>query len=119
MDVPHSHTTYRLDDNLTATHGRIFLTGTQALVRMLLSQRRADRARGLNTAGFVTGYRGSPLAAVDMAMWRARQQLDEHQISFLPAINEDLGATMAMGTQQAGVREDRKVEGVFTMWYGK
>ncbi|MGB6106207.1 MAG: indolepyruvate ferredoxin oxidoreductase family protein [Pusillimonas sp.] len=112
-------TRYQLDDNLTATTGRIFLTGTQALVRMLLAQRRADQARGLNTAGFVTGYRGSPLAGVDMAMWRAQPQLDEHQISFLPAINEDLGATIVMGTQQAGVRDDRKVDGVFAMWYGK
>src|SRR3546814_18675690 len=86
---------------------------------MLLAQRRADRARGLNTAGFVTGYRGSPLAGVDMAMWRARKQLDEHQVSFLPSINEDLGATIVMGTQQAGTRDDRTVDGVFAMWYGK
>ncbi|WP_442595775.1 indolepyruvate ferredoxin oxidoreductase family protein [Parapusillimonas sp. JC17] len=112
-------TQYRLDDNLTATSGRIFLTGTQALIRMLLSQRRADQQQGLNTAGFVTGYRGSPLAGVDMAMWRARGALEGHQVSFLPSINEDLGATIVMGTQQAGVREDKKVDGVFAMWYGK
>src|SRR3546814_460472 len=68
---------------------------------------------------FVTGYRGSPLAGVDMAMWRARKQLDEHQVSFLPSINEDLGATIVMGTQQAGTRDDRTVDGVFAMWYGK
>src|SRR5690606_15929372 len=90
-----------------------------ALLRMLLAQRHADKARGLNTAGFVTGYRGSPLAGVDMTMWRAQQHLEAQQISFLPAINEDLGATIVMGTQQAGVREDRKVDGVFAMWYGK
>ncbi|MCC2597044.1 indolepyruvate ferredoxin oxidoreductase family protein [Pusillimonas sp. MFBS29] len=110
---------YQLDDNLTAGTGRIFLTGTQALVRMLLSQQRADQARGLNTAGFVTGYRGSPLGGVDMAMWRAQSLLEQHHISFLPSINEDLGATMVMGTQQAGVRDDRQVDGVFAMWYGK
>ncbi|MDS1140372.1 indolepyruvate ferredoxin oxidoreductase family protein [Pusillimonas sp. SM2304] len=119
MATPRIDTQYRLDDNLTADTGRIFLTGTQALLRMLLAQRKADQARGLNTAGFVTGYRGSPLAGVDMAMWRAKQQLEAQQISFLPAINEDLGATIVMGTQQAGVREDRKVDGVFAMWYGK
>ncbi|MEB2399467.1 MAG: indolepyruvate ferredoxin oxidoreductase family protein [Alcaligenaceae bacterium] len=112
-------TQYRLEDNLNATSGRVFLTGTQALIRMLLSQRRADRRRGLNTAGFVTGYRGSPLAGVDMAMWRAREALETHQVSFLPSINEDLGATIVMGTQQAGVRDDKKVDGVFAMWYGK
>ncbi|UYO94287.1 indolepyruvate ferredoxin oxidoreductase family protein [Pollutimonas sp. M17] len=119
MSSPSIDTQYRLDENLTAESGRIFLTGTQALVRLLLSQRRADRARGVNTAGFVTGYRGSPLAGVDLAMWRAKKPLDEHQISFLPSINEDLGATIVMGTQQAGVREDKTVDGVFAMWYGK
>ncbi len=112
-------TEYRLDSNLTATSGRIFLTGTQALVRMVLAQRRADREKGLNTAGFVTGYRGSPLAGVDLAMWRAQQSLAQHQVDFLPAINEDLAATMIMGTQQAGLRDDRKVDGVFALWYGK
>ncbi|NYT44013.1 indolepyruvate ferredoxin oxidoreductase family protein [Alcaligenaceae bacterium] len=110
---------YQLSHNLTATAGRVFLTGTQALVRMLLAQRRADRECGLNTAGFVTGYRGSPLGGVDQAMWRAQASLDENQVSFLPAINEDLGATIVMGTQQAGVRDDKTVDGVFAMWYGK
>jgi len=110
---------YQLQDNLTRTRGRVFLTGTQALVRVLLAQRRLDRERGLNTAGFVSGYRGSPLGGVDMAMWKARPILDEHQVSFLPGINEDMAATAVMGTQQAGVRADRKVDGVFAMWYGK
>lgn len=112
-------TLYRLDQNLTATEGRVFLTGTQALLRLLLSQRRRDRQQGLNTAGFVTGYRGSPLGGVDMALWRHRDALNDHDIRFLPAINEDLAATIVMGTQQAGVREDRSVDGVFSMWYGK
>ena len=110
---------YRLQDNLTAQDQRIFLTGTQALVRMLLSQRRRDRAMGYNTAGFVSGYRGSPLGGVDQAMWRAKKELDSHDIHFLPAINEDLAATMVMGSQQAGLHPQRKVDGVFGMWYGK
>ena len=110
---------YQLQDNLTRTRGRVFLTGTQALVRVLLAQRRQDRACGLNTAGFVSGYRGSPLGGVDMAMWKAKNILDAHQVSFLPGINEDMAATAVMGTQQAGVRDDRKVDGVFALWYGK
>ncbi|HUH60318.1 MAG TPA: indolepyruvate ferredoxin oxidoreductase family protein [Candidimonas sp.] len=119
MSAPTIAATYALDDNLSATSGRIFLTGTQALLRLLLSQRRADRLRGLNTSGFVTGYRGSPLAGVDLALWRTQETLVQHQVRFLPAINEDLAATILMGTQQAGVRDDRTVDGVFGMWYGK
>ena len=110
---------YRLDDNLTAQQQRIFLTGTQALVRMLLTQRRRDRDHGLNTAGFVSGYRGSPLGGVDQALWRAQKALDAHDIRFVPAINEDLAATMIMGSQQAGLHPQRRVDGVFGMWYGK
>lgn len=110
---------YQLADNLTRQTGRIFLTGTQALVRIMLTQRRVDRERGLNTAGFVSGYRGSPLGGVDMAMWKAQKALDANQISFLPGINEDMAATAVMGTQQAGMRADRNVDGVFAMWYGK
>lgn len=112
-------TEYQLGDNLTATQGRIFLTGTQALLRLLLAQKRRDAEQGLNTAGFVTGYRGSPLGSVDMTMWRNKTLLDQHAIRFLPAINEDLAATIVMGTQQAGLRDDRTVDGVFGMWYGK
>ena len=84
----------------------------------MLTQRRMDKERGLNTAGFVSGC-GSPLGGVDMAMWKAQKALDANQISFLPGINEDLAATAVMGTQQAGMRADRKVDGVFAMWYGK
>lgn len=119
MSAPKINTEFQLIDSLTSTSGRVFLTGTQALVRMLLAQRRQDRLRGLNTAGFVTGYRGSPLGGVDIAMWRYKNLLDPQNISFMPSINEDLGATIIMGTQQAGVREDRKVDGVFGLWYGK
>lgn len=119
MSAPVINTDYQLSDNLTATSGRIFLTGTQALLRMLLAQKRQDIRNGLNTAGFVTGYRGSPLGGVDMTLWRNQPLLDKHDVRFLPAINEDLAATIVMGTQQAGMRNDRTVDGVFSMWYGK
>lgn len=110
---------YQLRDYRTKRDGRIFLTGTQAFVRMLLTQKRCDESAGLRTAGFVSGYRGSPLAAVDMEMWRAKQDLDQDQIRFLPAINEDMAATAIMGTQQVGLDPERTVDGVFAMWYGK
>ncbi|HZX27548.1 MAG TPA: pyruvate ferredoxin oxidoreductase, partial [Telluria sp.] len=110
---------YALDDNLKRESGRVFLTGTQALVRLMVTQKRLDAANGLNTAGFVSGYRGSPLGAVDQEMWRARGILGQHSIDFLPAINEDLGATAVLGTQQVETDPTRKVDGVFAMWYGK
>jgi indolepyruvate ferredoxin oxidoreductase len=110
---------YRLTDNLTATRGRIFLTGTQALVRLMLAQRALDKARGLNTAGFVSGYRGSPLGMVDQQMWKAKKLLDAHDVRFLPAINEELGGTAVLGTQRVEADGERTVDGVFAMWYGK
>jgi indolepyruvate ferredoxin oxidoreductase len=110
---------YRLTDNLTATRGRIFLTGTQALVRLVLMQRALDQARGLNTAGFVSGYRGSPLGMVDQQLWKAGKLLAANDIRFLPAINEELGGTAVLGTQRAEADPERTVDGVFAMWYGK
>jgi indolepyruvate ferredoxin oxidoreductase len=110
---------YALDDNLTRTRGRVFLTGTQALVRLLCMQKQLDEANGLNTGGFVSGYRGSPLGAVDQELWRAKKLLQERHIEFLPAINEELGATAVMGSQQVEADPTRKVDGVFAMWYGK
>lgn len=110
---------YELDDRYRRTGGRTFLTGSQALVAIMLHQRRLDRANGLNTAGFVSGYRGSPLGGVDQAMWRAAKFLKQEQIEFLPAINEDLAATAVLGTQQVELEQDRLVDGVFSMWYGK
>ncbi len=110
---------YLLDDRYRRMSGRVFLTGTQALVAIMLHQRRLDRAMGLNTAGFVSGYRGSPLGAVDQALWRAEKFLAADQIEFLPAINEDLAATAVLGTQQVEIEPDRTVDGVFSMWYGK
>ena len=111
--------TYRLSDRYDLTQGRVFLTGTQALVRIMLDQARRDRAVGLNTAGFVSGYRGSPLGALDREFWQARDRLLSNRINFLPAINEDLGATAVLGAQQAVLAPDCAVEGVFSMWYGK
>ena len=110
---------YELQDNLKLESGRVFLTGTQALVRMLLSQARRDKARGLNTAGFVSGYRGSPLGGVDAMLWRHQKELQAAHIHFQPAINEDLAATMLMGTQQLDNYPNKEVDGVFGMWYGK
>lgn len=110
---------YRLEDNLDATRGQIMLTGTQALVRIALMQRALDAARGLNTAGFISGYRGSPLGGVDQQLWKAKARLDAANIKFLPAINEELGGTAVLGTQRVEADEARTVDGVFGMWYGK
>jgi len=95
------------------------LTGTQALVRLLVTQKQRDADAGLNTAGFISGYRGSPLGAVDQEVWRANALLQAHNVEFLPAINEDLGATAVLGTQQVETNPARTVDGVFAMWYGK
>lgn len=111
--------TYQLDDRYARTEGRVFLTGTQALARIMLDQARRDRAAGLNTAGFVSGYRGSPLGALDLELWRAKARLKDARITFMPAVNEDLGATAVLGAQQASLDPHCEVEGVFSMWYGK
>ncbi|WP_374567760.1 indolepyruvate ferredoxin oxidoreductase family protein [Ideonella sp.] len=110
---------YALTDNLAAARGAVFLTGTQAIVRLPLMQKRLDEAAGLNTAGFVSGYRGSPLGMVDQQMWKAKKFLAEAKVNFLPAINEDLAATACLGTQRVALDPQRTVEGVFAMWYGK
>ncbi len=110
---------YRLEDRYGAMSGRVFMTGAQALVRLLLDQSRRDRAAGLNTAGFVSGYRGSPLGGVDLEIWRSKKWLDEAKIDFLPAVNEDLAATAVLGSQQVETHADRQFDGVFGLWYGK
>jgi indolepyruvate ferredoxin oxidoreductase len=97
----------------------VYLTGVQALVRLPLLQRERDHAAGLSTAGFVSGYRGSPLGTYDMALWQAREHLEEHQIRFDPGVNEDLAATAVWGTQQANLHPGPKYDGVFAIWYGK
>jgi indolepyruvate ferredoxin oxidoreductase len=108
-----------LDDKYTLEKGRVFLTGTQALIRLLLLQRERDRRAGLNTAGFVTGYRGSPLGGLDQALWRAQKHLEAHHVKFQPGVNEDLAATALWGTQQVGMFPGAKYDGVYGMWYGK
>ncbi|WP_071674780.1 indolepyruvate ferredoxin oxidoreductase family protein [Nioella nitratireducens] len=111
--------TYHLDDRYARTEGRVFLTGTQALVRVMIDQARRDRQAGRDTAGFVSGYRGSPLGGLDQEMWRQKARLKDERIDFLPAVNEDLAATAVLGAQQASLDPDCTVEGVFSMWYGK
>src|SRR5688572_12345570 len=108
-----------LDDKYALGSGRAYLTGTQALVRLAITQARRDRAAGLNTAGFVTGYRGSPLGGVDMAFERAARETGEADIRFIPGVNEDLAATAILGTQQINLLETANKQGVFAMWYGK
>ena len=110
---------YELADRYRRESGRVFLTGTQALVRIALMQRTIDRAAGRNTAGFISGYRGSPLGAVDLELWRASAFLKENDIDFLPAVNEDLAATAVLGTQQVETDPHKTVDGVFSIWYGK
>ena len=108
-----------LDDKYVLESGRIFLTGTQALVRLPMMQRQRDQAAGLDTACFVSGYRGSPLGGVDQAMWQAKRFLEKNQIVFQPGVNEDLAATAVWGSQQVQLFGDAKHDGVFAMWYGK
>jgi indolepyruvate ferredoxin oxidoreductase len=110
---------YTLEDKFTRTEGRIYLSGVQALVRLPLMQRLRDAAAGLNTGGFISGYRGSPLGGFDLELWRARKHLDGANVKFQPGLNEDLGATMVWGTQQTNLFPGAKVDGVFAMWYGK
>jgi indolepyruvate ferredoxin oxidoreductase len=110
---------YQLSDSLWATGGAIFLTGTQALVRLLLMQRQRDAAAGLDTRGFVSGYRGSPLGMVDQAVWKAGRKFEDAGLRFLPAINEELGATAVLGTQRVEADPERTCAGVFALWYGK
>ncbi|MEO1139540.1 MAG: indolepyruvate ferredoxin oxidoreductase family protein [Pseudomonadota bacterium] len=108
-----------LNDRLDLEKSEILLNGTQALVRLMLMQSARDRAAGLNTGGYVTGYRGSPLGAVDMQMARAQKQLAQSNITFQPGLNEDLAATALWGTQQAELRGEGAYDGVFGLWYGK
>ncbi len=108
-----------LDDKYARFDNRVFLTGIQALVRLPLLQRRRDRIAGHDTAGFISGYRGSPLGGYDLALWAARKHLDAHDIVFQPGINEDLAATAVWGSQQVGLLPGAKKQGVFGLWYGK
>ena len=108
-----------LDDKYALDETRQLLTGTQAIVRLMLTQRARDVKAGLNTAGYVTGYRGSPIASLEAAMLRVRGLLESNHIRFQPGLNEDLAATALWGSQQAELRGEGKYDGVFGVWYGK
>ena len=108
-----------LDDKYALESGRVFLTGTQALVRLPMMQRRRDEAAGLNTGCYITGYRGSPLGMLDQQLWQAKAFLERHHIRFQPGVNEDLAATAVLGTQQLDMSVGANYDGVFSMWYAK
>ena len=110
----------KLDDKYTLTEGRAFMSGVQALVRLPMLQRQRDALAGLNTAGFISGYRGSPLGGYDQALVAAAKHLDAHHIVFQPGVNEELAATAVWGTQQLDLYpQSKKYDGVFGIWYGK
>ena len=111
--------TVTLEDKYALEQGRVYLTGTQALVRLPMMQRQRDLAAGLNTACFISGYRGSPLGGLDQNLWNARKFLEKNHIQFQPGVNEELGATAVWGSQQVGMFPGAKYDGVFAMWYGK
>ena len=108
-----------LDDKYDLATDQVFLSGTQAIVRLALMQKERDARAGLNTAGFVTGYRGSPLAGLDQQFWRASKVLAPNDIIFQSGLNEDLAATALWGSQQAQMRGEGRYDGVFGIWYGK
>jgi len=108
-----------LDDKFDLSKERIFLSGSQAIIRMLLMQRERDRRNGLDTAGFVSGYRGSPLGGLDQQFWKAKQKLEASNIVFQPGLNEELAATACWGSQQTELLGEGKHDGVFSVWYGK
>ncbi|NMG39207.1 indolepyruvate ferredoxin oxidoreductase family protein [Chelativorans sp. ZYF759] len=108
-----------LDDKFDLSKERIYVSGSQAVVRMLLMQRELDRRAGLDTAGFVSGYRGSPLGGLDQQLWKARRDLERANIIFQPGINEELAATACWGSQQTELLGEGRHDGVFSVWYGK
>ncbi len=108
-----------LDDKYALDVTRAYISGIEALVRLPMLQHQRDLERGLNTAGFISGYRGSPLGGIDQALWKAQPHLDRHNIKFVPGVNEDLAATAVRGSQEVGLFEGARYDGVFGMWYGK
>lgn len=111
--------TVSLDDKYALDTTRAYMTGIEALVRLPMLQHQRDQQRGLNTAAFISGYRGSPLGTVDQAMWKAKPWLKQHNVFFQPGVNEDLAATSVWGSQQTNLFEGAKYDGVFGLWYGK
>lgn len=110
---------FTLDQKFTQSEGYILLSGIQALVRLPIDQHLADKRRNLNTATFISGYRGSPLAGFDSALWQNQKLLSAHQVFFTPGVNEELGATAVFGSQIANMLPNAKYDGVLGMWYGK
>lgn len=108
-----------LDDKYALDQTKAYITGIEALVRLPILQHQRDQERGLNTAGFVSGYRGSPLGGVDQAMWQAEKYLQKHNIKFVAGVNEDLAATAVRGSQEVGLMKGSEFDGIFGMWYGK
>jgi indolepyruvate ferredoxin oxidoreductase len=119
MDIGIGHTSTTLGSRFEDFDRPVLLTGIQALLRLLLEQRRLDQAAGISTGGFVSGYRGSPLGGLDRELWAQKKLMAAHDIRFEPGVNEDLAATMLLGTQELDAFPGRKVDGVFGMWYGK
>ncbi|SFM78553.1 indolepyruvate ferredoxin oxidoreductase family protein [Shimia aestuarii] len=108
-----------LEDRLSQDEGWVYMTGMQALVRLPIQQRKRDTAAGLNTGGYISGYRGSPVGTYDMNLGQAEKELKAHNIYFQPGVNEDLAATATWGSQMVGLFPGAKVDGVFSIWYGK
>ncbi len=119
MNAPVSLRPVSLGDKYDLGVSRVYLTGIQALVRLPLMQQRRDHDAGLNTACFISGYRGSPLGGLDQQLMAARHKLDPQNIRFVPGVNEDLAATAVWGSQQAELHGEGRFDGVFAMWYGK
>src|SRR5499427_7730432 len=119
QEVPLVFGDYALEDRYRLDKGRVYLTGIQALVRLPMMQRQRDLAAGLNTGGYISGYRGSPLGAFDQALWQAKRFIKKNHIEFQPGVNEDLAATALWGTQQIHLYPGAKYDGVYGMWYGK
>ncbi|MCW8906902.1 MAG: indolepyruvate ferredoxin oxidoreductase family protein [Sedimenticola sp.] len=109
----------KLDDKYTLNSGRVYMTGVQALTRLPMLQQQRDQQAGLNTAGFISGYRGSPLGGLDKELWKAKHHLEQNRITFQPGLNEDLAATAIWGTQQVNLFQGARYDGVYSMWYGK
>ncbi len=119
MNVALARPEATLDSRYAASEGWVYMTGTQALVRLPIQQRLRDSAAGLNTGGYISGYRGSPLGRYDIELWRAAHVLKQHNIVFRPGLNEDLAATAIWGAQQLNNFPGATVDGVFGIWYGK
>ena len=120
-DLAHAHTarSVSLADKYDIEKKHVFMTGTQAVIRMMLMQHARDKLAGKKTAGFISGYRGSPLGSLDQQLERNRKALADIPIHFTPGLNEELAATACWGTQQAEMRGEGRYDGVFSLWYGK